>query len=246
MGTVRHAVQRSGEGVPIVAVIGGVGPGVFGGGRGGRLQQQVNSPGGLAARHAALGQQRQYPLDQPQVVRAAGAGQQRGLGQARVGEQHGRVRGEHHLQTFAPLTAGLDGGQVDRAEQFVQHGRVQLCGVANVDVQRGGTGVQLLRQPAHGHPLQTLDPHDLYGGSDDSCPSQGGLRRPFPPTARCPRSDVHSTIVANMFVPNKFVTNAFMFQLDGLGRHRCDSADIEAGRRGSQYRVGCRTGRFAA
>jgi hypothetical protein len=94
---------------------------------------------------------------------------------------------------------------------------VQLSRIAYVDVERGRTGVELLRQTAHGDPLEAFGPHQGYGGLDDAVPGQGRFRRSFA-TAGAWRGVgagvcCHLSKVTNMFATNKYVTNMFVDDL---------------------------------
>lgn len=95
-----------------------------------------------------------------------------------MGEEHVGVGAEQLLQPLAPGPAR--GGRRDRPEQLVQDRRMQLGGIADVDVQRGRPGVELLRQATHGDLLQALLAHDPDGGRDDALPGEGGLRGALP------------------------------------------------------------------
>ncbi|GAA3070760.1 hypothetical protein GCM10010448_62140 [Streptomyces glomeratus] len=89
---------------------------------------------------------------------------------------------------------------------------MQLRGVADVDVQRGGTGVEFLRQAAHGDPFQTLRTHERDGGVDDAVPGESGLGGAVAAAAGGRGVRCHALKVTNMFVANKFVTNMFVNQ----------------------------------
>ncbi len=178
---------------------------MLGGGRRGVLEQQVHAPGRLGERHPARLEQLQQGLDQAKVVRSARPGGQRRASEGGVFQEHRGVGGEHPLQPLRPAAPGRC--RADRAEQFVQDGRVQFVGVADVHVERGRAGVEFLREPSHRHLAEPFRPQDRDGGGDDALPGQGGLGGTLPAGAG---GSVHAITVTNMFVANKFETNMFV------------------------------------
>ena len=176
-----HVAQRGGERVLLVVGVDRALPGaVLDGGRGRDVQQQVHRPRRAVARRCRRpSSSARIAVHQAQVGRPARPGHQRRLGQARMLEQDGRVRREDRDEPLPPVAGGGDGAQVDLAEQFLEHRRVQFGGVADVDVERRRAGVELGRQPPHGDPVQPLRPHHRERGRDDAGPGQRGLRGPL-------------------------------------------------------------------
>lgn len=78
----------------------------------------------------------------------------------------------------------MHGRQIDGTEQAVKQRRVQLGGVADIHVQRGRPGVELLREAAHGHLLQALGPKDLDRGADDALAGERRFGGPLAAAAR--------------------------------------------------------------
>ncbi len=83
---------------------------LFGRRRGRHLQQRVEAPRGLPMGDTALVQQFQHRLHQGEIVRPRWPGHQRGLGQARMGEQHAGIGPQHLKQPFLPVAPARRGG----------------------------------------------------------------------------------------------------------------------------------------
>ena len=161
---------------------------------------RMSTPQAACPGHAALGQQGQQGLDQVQVVLAVGPGHQGGPGQARVLEQHDRVV----VSTFSSRARQSRWPRRrDRAQQLVQDRRVQLGRVAEVHVQRGRAGVQVLGQAPHGDLGQALGPHDPTAAATMPARVSAGL------AGRSRRLVVLPTELSCRRLTNKFVTNKF-------------------------------------
>lgn len=141
----------------------------------------------------------EHRFDQCQIARAAQPGDQCHSGQTRLRGKDLDVGEQHGPQPVAPLA---DRVEVDLGEQFVQDGGVQFGGVADVDVQGHGAGVEFLGQAAHGHPVEPLGPQQSDRGGHDPAPGQGRLGRAFPAAHRSCR---HATTVTYTYATYKYV-----------------------------------------
>ena len=88
-------------------------------------------------------------------------------------EQLARVAGELFDLLLPVLGVGLD--HLGLADDPVEHQAEQLLFVADVPVQRGRAGVQLLRELAHRDALQAFALHQPQCGVDDLVPREGHL-----------------------------------------------------------------------